>query len=110
MDSFDGEPTKLRDWIKLIEKCILIARDKTTDKKAYYLNQQGAFRDYIQKYMADYPENSWKQLKSELNVIFAEVNYPHCAFTMLHKARQDKHESLQDHAERLYTLANDSVR
>ena len=57
--------------------------------------------------MAKYQENSWEELKSELKVRFAEVNYPHHAFTMLHKLRQVKHESVQVYAERLYALAND---
>ena len=39
---------------------------------------------------------------------FAEVNDPHHAFTMLHKARQVKYESVQVYAERLYALANDA--
>ena len=37
---------------------------------------------------------------------FAEVNVPHHAFTMLCKARQVKHESVQVYAERLYAFAN----
>ena len=49
----------------------------------------------IQRCMAAYPENSWEQLKSELNVRFEEVNDSHHTFTILHKARQVKHESVQ---------------
>ena len=40
---------------------------------------------------------------------FAEVNDPHHAFTMLCKAMQDKHETLQVYAERLYALAKDAL-
>ena len=47
----------------------------------------GAVSDNIQRYMAEYPENCWEQLKSELNVRFAKANDPHHAFTMLHKPR-----------------------
>ena len=57
--------------------------------------------------MAKYPGNSREQLKSELNVRFAEVNDPHHAFTILCKARQDKNEPVQVYAERLHPLAND---
>ena len=56
--------------------------------------------------MVGYLENSWKQLKSELKLRFADVNDPHHAFTMLHKARQVKHESVQVYAERLHALTN----
>ena len=66
----------------------------------------GAVSDYIQRCMAEYPENSWEQLKSELNVRYAEVNDSIHAFTMLCKARQVKHGSVQAYAERLYALAN----
>ena len=59
--------------------------------------------------MAENPENSWEQLKSEFNVRFAEVNDSHHAFTMLCKARQVKNESVQTYAERLYTLTNDPL-
>ena len=40
--------------------------------------------------MADYPENSWEQLQSELNVRSAEVNDSHNVFSMLCKTRQIK--------------------
>ena len=46
--------------------------------------------------------------KSELNIRFVEINDSHHAFTMLHKARQTKSETVQVYAERLYTLPNDA--
>ena len=58
--------------------------------------------------MAEYPENSWEQLKLELHARFTEVNDSHHAFTMLCKARHVKHESVQVYTERLYALANDA--
>ena len=70
----------------------------------------GAFSDYIQRYMIEYPENSWEELKSELNARFNEVNDPHHAFAMLCKARQVKHESVQDYTERLYVFVNDACK
>ena len=39
---------------------------------------------------------------------FAEVNDPYHAFTMLHKAKHVKNESVQVCSERLYVLANDA--
>ena len=58
--------------------------------------------------MAEYPENSWEQLKFELNVRCAEANDPHNVFTMLHKAKQVKHESVQVYIESMYTLEKDT--
>ena len=40
--------------------------------------------------MANYSENSRKQLKFELNVRFAEVNDQYHAFTMLHRQGKSK--------------------
>ena len=69
---------------------------------------KGAVSDYIQRYMTEHPNSSWQDLKSELNIRFAEVNDSHYAFTMLHKARQTESETVQVDAERLYILANDA--
>ena len=67
--SFDGEPTKYKDWIELIEMYMLLADgDDNQPKCPSYQTCRGAIGDYIQRLMAEYPENSWEQLKSELNV------------------------------------------
>ena len=57
--------------------------------------------------MTEHPNSSWDDLKSELNIRYAEVNDSHHAFTVLHKERQTKSETVQVYAERLYALAND---
>ena len=67
---------------------MLLAGDDNQSKRLAYQTSRGAVGDYIQGYIAEYPENSCKQLKSELNVKFAEVNDPHHAFTILCKTRQ----------------------
>ena len=82
--------------------------DDIQTKRLAYQTSRGAVSDYIQRYMSDNPNSSWADLKSELNVRFVEVNDSHHAFTMLHKARQSKHEKVQIDAERLYALANDA--
>ena len=85
---FEGDPTKFRDWIKSIEKNILLAGgydDQT--KRLAYQTSSGAVSDYIQRYMTEHPNSLWENLMSEPNIRFAEVNDSHHAFTMLHKAR-----------------------
>ena len=69
---------------------------------------QGSVSDYILCYMTEHPNNTWEQLKGELNLHFAEVNDQHNTFTMLCKARQHKTETVQVFAERLYALAQDA--
>ena len=40
--------------------------------------------------MTENPNSSWADLKSEVNVKFAEVNDSHHAFTMLHRQDNQK--------------------
>ena len=71
MGSFDEKPTKYRDWIKSVEKYVLLAGvDDNQSKRLAYQTSRDTVSDYIQKYMAEYPENSWEQLKCVLNEIF----------------------------------------
>ena len=75
---FEGDPTKFRDWIKSIEKYILLAGgDDDQTKRLAYQTIRGAVSDYIQRYMTKHPNSSWEDLKSELNIRFAEVNDSH---------------------------------
>ena len=106
---FVGDPTKFRDWIKSTEKHILLAgQDDDQTKRLAYQTSRGAVSDYIQRYMTEHPNSSWEDLRSELNLRFAEVNDSHHAFTMLGKARQTKSKTVQVYVERLYALANDA--
>ena len=59
--------------------------------------------------MTEHPNNTWEQLRGELNVHFAEVNDQHHAFTIIHKAQQHKTETVQAYAVRLYALAQDAL-
>ena len=106
---FEGDPTKFRDWIKSIERFILLAgRDDDQTERLAHQTSRGAVSDYIQRYMTEHPNSSWEDLKSEFNIRFAEVCDSHHAFTMLHKARQTKSGTVQVYAERLYGIANDA--
>ena len=58
--------------------------------------------------MTEHPKSSWEDLKSKLNIRFAEVNDSHHSFTMLCEVRQTKSETVQVYSERLYALANDA--
>ena len=50
--SFDGEPTKFRNWIKSTQKYVSLAGGHDNQSKKL------AVHDYIQRYMVKYPENS----------------------------------------------------
>ena len=82
--------------------------DDDQTKRLAYQTSRRPVSDYIQRYMTEHPNSSSEDLKSELNVRFAEVNDSHHAFTMLCNARQPKNETVQVYDERLYALANDA--
>ena len=58
---------------------LLAGEDGSQSKRLAYQTSRSAVSDYIQRYMAEYPEHGQEQLKSELNVRSAEVNDPHHA-------------------------------
>ena len=69
------------DWIKSIEKYILLAGgDDIQTKRFAYQTSRGAVSDYIQRYMTENPNSSCADWKFELNVRFSEVNDSHHAF------------------------------
>ena len=95
--------------IKSFEKYILlVGGDDDQTKRIAYQTSRGAVSDFIQRDMTEHPNIVWEDLKSELNIRFAEVNDSHHAFKMLHKARQTKSDTVQVYAERLYALGNDA--
>ena len=109
MGVFKGDPTKFRDWIKSVENYILLTHgDDDQTKRLAYQTSRGAVSNYIQRYMTEHPNSSWEDLKSGLNIRFAEISDSHHAFKMLCKARQTKSETVKVYADRLYTLANDA--
>ena len=47
---------------------LLAGGDDNQSNRLVYQISRGAVNNYTQRYMVEYPENSWKQLKSELNI------------------------------------------
>ena len=56
--SFDGEPTIVNDWITSIQKYMFLAGGDNQSKRLPYQTIRSAVSDYIQRYMAEYPEKS----------------------------------------------------
>ena len=57
--TFEGEPSNFRDWIKSIEKYILLAGGTDIQtKRLAYQTSRSAVSDYIQRYMAENPNSS----------------------------------------------------
>ena len=56
---FERDPTKFRDWIKSIEKYILLAGgDDDQTKRLAYQTSRGAVSDYIQRYKTEHSNSS----------------------------------------------------
>ena len=73
-----------------------------------YQSSRGAVSDFIHRYLEDYPNNTWDQLKRELTSRFAEITDPQHAFMLLRKVRQNPNENVQLFAERLLALAEEA--
>ena len=73
-----------------------------------YQSSRGAVSDFIHRYLEDYPNNSWDQLKRELTSRFAEITDSQHAFMLLRKVKQAPHENVQLFAERLLALAEEA--
>ena len=78
----------------------LAGGDGDQTKKLVYQSSKGAVSDYTLSYMTEHPNSSWEDLRSEVNIRFAEVNDSHHTFTMFCKARQRKSETVQVYADR----------
>ena len=83
--SFDMDLRKFRDWIKCIEKHVLLVglNEKQTKHPAYQTNYN-AISDCIQYFMTENPESTLEQMKSELSARFTEVNDSQYVFMILY--------------------------
>ena len=106
---FKGDPKEYKDWVKAIEKYVLMSqihRDRT--KIVAFQSSEGPVSDFIQRYLTDNPAHNWDQLKAELRARFSEVTDPQHALYLLKHVKQNKDENVQVFAERLLTLATDA--
>ena len=106
---FDGDNKQFKTWMKAIEKYAYLTglgHDKV--KMVAYQSSRGAVSDFIHRYLNEYPNNTWDQLKSELTSRFAEITDPQHAFMLMRKVKQNPTENVQLFAERLMALAEEA--
>ncbi len=109
VDTFKGDPTKYKTWIKSIEKYGTLTnapRDRL--KLIAYQSSSGAVSDFLSRYMADHDRATWDELKRELAGRFAEITDAQHAFMILQTVKQTHGESVQMYAERLLNLAEEA--
>lgn len=107
---FDGTPRNYREWVKSIEKYVILADiiDDRRKKLIAYQSSSGAVSGFIQRYMTANPNNTWEQLKEQLAVRFSDVTDRQMALSLLRNVKQNSGENIQVFAERILSLAEDA--
>ena len=86
---FDGNSKNYREWIKSIEKYVILAGIPDDRKKMIaYQSSSGAVSGFIQRYMAANPHNTWRHLKEQLAVRFSDVTDRQMALSLLRNVKQ----------------------
>ena len=111
IETFDGDAKKFSQWVKDIEKYSVLKglEDKGTVGVAYQ-SARGGVSDYIQRMLKAEPGVTWKKLKSELTIRFAEISDVAQGFHVLRRLKQKSTESVQLFAERMFSLASEVFR
>ena len=73
-------------------------------KRVAYQASRGPVGDFRRRYQDNHPNNTWKQLKTELANRFSEVVDEQHAFTLLRKINQKPGKAVQVYTERLITV------
>lgn len=109
IQTYDGNPKEYKNWIKNIEKYGVLSRLAGDQLKLVaYQSSRGLVSDYIQRYLTDFPDESWATLKNELKIRFAEIQDPHYALALLKTLKQKPDENVQLFAERLLSLSSEA--
>ena len=111
MPPFNGVPSKFKEWIKNIEKYVLL-NDVAPGRVKFiaFQTSTGCVSDFLQRYLGMNEDITWVNLKAELASRFAEITDSQHAFMLLRKLKQAREESVQMFAERMLTLAEEAYR
>ncbi|MCG7874780.1 MAG: hypothetical protein N0C90_00440 [Candidatus Thiodiazotropha endolucinida] len=108
VETFEGDSSKFKDWMKSIDKYALLT-GLTDDRKKFvaYQSSRGGVSDFINREI-NTPGVTWGDLKKELTARFAEISDPMQAFSLLRKVKQKYDENVQLFGERILALARDA--
>lgn len=106
--TFDGNPTKFREWIKQIDKYAVLMNALNRRPVIAYQASAGVVSDFIQRFLQTEAAGDWNELKRQLTVRFGEIADENHAFALLQRVRQNPKESVPLYAERLMTLAGEA--
>ena len=110
LTEFNGNPKEYRQWIKTIEKYVLMTEQGVEALKVVaFQTARGAVSDYIHRFIKDHPNATWQEMKTDLAVRFADIVDEAHARALLRTMRQKNGESLQIFAERLLSASEDAI-
>ena len=108
--SFDGTPSKFKEWIKNIEKYSLLMNiPQGRLKLIAYQTSTGSVNSYLDRFLANNENINWPQVKAELATIFAfDVTDKYLALNLLRECKQERGENVSIYAERLLSLSEEA--
>ena len=87
--TFSGRPQEFTDWIKSLEKCVLLTGvDPATTKHVAFQMAKGVVSNFIGRQIRNSLDELWAELKRQLTKRFGEIRDEHHAFALLQKCKQ----------------------
>ena len=111
--TFEGDPSKFKQWIKDIERYAQMARlDDNDIPRIVLMTCSGSIADFVKRYLDEVAKKGdppiWPHLKKLMQKRFAEITDPQQAMAVLRRIRQKPDESVQLYSERLLRIAEDA--
>ena len=107
--TFSGDAKKFKQWVKQLERqSVLIGFDDTFTKRLAFQTSEGPVGDFLQRYLADHPNDTWVQIKAELTLRFSETVDAGHAMSLLRHIKQNSFETVHLFAKRMLDLGKDA--
>ena len=111
--TFEGDPSKFKQWAKDVERYAQMARlDNADIPRIVLMTCTGSVADFVKRYLDEVESKSespdWLRLKKIMQKRFAEITDQQQAMAVLRRIKQKPEESVQLYSERLLRLAEDA--
>lgn len=106
IQNFSGEKSKLRPWLRAIEKQAKLTEDSDNRKiRLAFQTATDVAGSFLNRYLTKEPEAPWNKVKEQLGLYFGDMTDSAQAQTMMRKLKQRPNENIQVYAERFLDLA-----
>lgn len=104
---FDGDPKRFQDWIRSLEKYVLLIGTKNDDsiKGVALQSAEGPVSDFLVRCYKNDSRCTWEDILKELKARFGEIVDSQHGLQVLRTTRQKATETVQVYAERLLCVA-----